>query len=127
MSKIPSYNGTKDKDGNIEGNYLPTPRTFVKIGKMPKAWGPDNVSEMGITHLFSMDGNDWGSVDTAIFKADLKKKYSLTEETNNYIMSRALEMAAKCRAWTAEENEDWGIKVDAEKVAADQKTYEVSL
>ena len=113
MSKIPAYSGTKDKDGNIEGNYLPTPRTFVKIGKMPKAWGPENISEMGITHLFSMDGNDWGSVDTAIFKADLKKKYSLTEETNNFVMSRALEMAAKCRAWTAEENEDWGIKVDA--------------
>ena len=81
----------------IEGNYLPTPRTFVKIGKMPKAWGSENLTEMGITHLFSKDGNDWGSVDTAIFNADLKKKYSLTEETNNYVMSMALEMAPKCK------------------------------
>ena len=74
MSNIPAYNGTKDSDGNIEGNYLPTPRTFVKIGKMPKAWGAENLTEMGITHLFSMDGNDWGSVDTAIFKDALKKE-----------------------------------------------------
>ena len=109
MSKIPSYSGTKGKDGIIEGSYLPTPRTFVKIGKMPKTWGSENVSEMGITHLFSKDGNDWGSVDTAIFKADLKKKYSLTEETNNWVMSMALELAPKCKPWTAEENEDWGI------------------
>ena len=58
---------------------------------MPKAWGAENLTEMGITHLFSMDGNDWGSVDTAIFKDDLKKKYSLTEEKNNYVMSMALE------------------------------------
>ena len=42
-------------------------------------------------------------------------------------MSRALEMAAKCRGWTAEQNEDWGIKVDAEKLAADEKAYEDSL
>ena len=45
MSKIPAYSGTKDKDGNIEGNYLPTPRTFVKIGKVPKAWGPENLDQ----------------------------------------------------------------------------------
>ena len=42
-------------------------------------------------------------------------------------MSMALELAPKCKPWTAEENEDWGIKVDADKVAADQKTYEDSL
>ena len=100
---------------------------FGKIGKMPKAWGAENLTEMGITHLFSMDGNDWGSVDTAIFKADLKKKYSLTAETNNYVMSMSLERSAKCRGWTAEENQDWGINVDAEQLAADQKTYEDSL
>ena len=42
-------------------------------------------------------------------------------------MSMALDMAPKCRGWTAEQNEDWGIKVDAEKLEADEKTYEDSL
>mgnify|MGYP001356484524 CR=1 FL=1 len=127
MANLPSYSGTKDKDGNIEGNYLPTPRTFVKIGKMPKAWGEENLKEMGITHLFSRDGNDWGSVDTAIYNATFKKKYTLTDETNNFVMSLVLELSAKCRGNTAEQNEDWGIKVDADKLAADQKTYEDAL
>lgn len=127
MSKLESYSGTKDKDGKIEGNYLPTPRTFVKIGKLPTAWGPENLTEMGINLLFSKDGNDWGSVDTAIYNTALKKKYSLTDEKNNYVMSMALELAAKCRGYTAEQNEDWGLKVDADKLAADQKTYEDAL
>ena len=51
---------------------------------MPKTWGSENVSEMGITHLFSKDGNDWGSVDTAIFKADLKKEI-LTNRGNKQL------------------------------------------
>ena len=127
MSKIPHYSGSKGKDGIIEGNYLPVPRVFVKIGKMPKNWGSENATEMGITHLFSKDGNDCGSVDKAIFNADFKKKYALTEEKNNYVMSMALNIAPKCKSWTDEENEDWGIKVDAEKLEADQKTYEDSL
>ena len=67
-----------------------------------------------------------GGLLTLLYSKSLKKKYTLTEETNNYVMSRALEMAAKCRGWI-EQNEDWGIKVDAEKLAADEKAYEDSL
>jgi hypothetical protein len=127
MSNLESYSGTKDKDGKIEGNYLPTPRTFVSIGKLPASWGNENLTEMGITLLFSKDGMHWGSVDTAIYNAALKKKYTLADEKNNYVMSMALELAPKCRGNTASANEDWGIKVDADKLAADQKTYEDAL
>ena len=81
---------------------------------------------MGITHLFSKDGNDWGSVDTAIFKADLKE--ILTNRGNKQLgYEHGVRTCTKMKPWTAEENEDWGIKVDADKVAADQKTNEDSL
>tara|TARA_Y100001958_G_C21232051_1_gene557902 strand:- start:24 stop:410 length:387 start_codon:yes stop_codon:yes gene_type:complete len=128
MAKIARYHGFKEKDGTIINPYLPTPRTFMRTDEKVVSY-QENVDndEMTIVHLMSKDGNNWVSVDNAHLNAKLKKKYALTEETNNYIMQEALKFAPKCQGNTDEENEDWGIKVDAEKIAADQKTYEDSL
>ena len=69
-----------------------------------------------------------GVLLTKLYLTQTSRKSTLwTEEKNNYVMSMALDIAPKCKSWTAEENEDWGIKVDAEKLEADQKTYEDSL
>jgi hypothetical protein len=126
MANQANYNGTKAEDGTIEGNYLPVPRTMVKVTKAPEGSYPENASEFAIANLFQFDGATYASVDNAIYNAALKKKYGMTTVTNNYIKHLATMVAPKCQNKTDAELEDWGIVIDADAVDADRATYEGS-
>lgn len=126
MANQQNYSGTKAEDGTIEGNYLPVPRTFVKVTKVPEGSYEENATEFGIASLFTFDGISYASVDNAIYNTALKKKYGMTTVTNNYIKHLATMMAPKCQNKTASELEDWGIVIDADAVDADRASYEGS-